>query len=105
MKVGAKDGWLGLSRGREGLQRSSDALNRAASDVVSATMDTLNGTRVTPTSPAVVRMAPDMGEALLDAKKAEHAYAANARSVRVSDAAIESVIEMMSSKRGSERDR
>ena len=105
MNVGPKDGWLGLSRGREGLQRSSESLNRAARDVVSATIDSLNGTRLTGTDATVVRIAPDMDEALLSAKKAEHAYAANARSVRVSDATIESMLEMMESQRDAERDR
>ncbi len=95
MKVGADDGWLGMLRGRDGLKRSSEALETAASDVVSASVRVLNGSPADPVDRVTIRHPVDLDDALLDAKRAEHAYAANARTVQVSDETFESMLDMV----------
>ena len=91
MKVQATGVWDGVARGREGLERSGRALNEAAREVASSTATVLNGPD-SKTSPAVH---VDMERSLLRAKTAEHAYAANARSVRVSNEAIDAVLDLV----------
>ena len=101
MKVNPAGVWDSFARGREGLERSSRVLNDAAQDVVSSTVTVLNG-RDSTTSPAVH---VDMERSLLRAKTAEHAYAANARTVRVSDETIDAVLDLVTRREGRAVDR
>lgn len=96
MKVSAADGWLGMMNGLAGVRRSSAALDEAAHDVVSASVDALNGAPLN-TRPVEVR--PSLDDAMLNAKRAEHAYGANVQVVRMSDEALESLIELVASSR------
>ena len=101
MKVNAAGVWDSFARGREGLERSSRVLNEAAQDVASSTATVLNG-RDSKSSPAVH---VDMERSLLRAKTAEHAYAANARTVRVSDETIDAVLDLVARRDGRAVDR
>ena len=91
MKVQATGVWDSFARGREGLERSGRALSEAAQEVASSTATVLNGPD-SKTSPAVH---VDMERSLLRAKTAEHAYAANARSVRISNEAIDAALDLV----------
>ena len=101
MKVNATGVWDSFARGRDGLERSSRVLNEAAQDVASSTATVLNG-RDSKSSPAVH---VDMDRSLLRAKTAEHAYAANARTVRVSDETIDAVLDLVARRDGRAVDR
>ena len=96
MKIGAADGWLGLMNGRAGIRRSTEALDGAVQDVFSASVDALNGT---PLDGRAVEARASLDEAILDTKRAEHAYGANVRVVRMSDEALESLIDLVASGR------
>jgi hypothetical protein len=100
VKIGAADGWLGLMNGRAGIRRSTDALDGAVQDVVSASVDALNKTAMEGRS---VEPRPSLDEAILDTKRAEHAYGANVRVVRMSDEALESLIDLVASGREPKR--
>ena len=96
MKVQPAGLGSGLVRGREGLSRASAAMNSAAVDIASATVEVLNRGRSAAAQPAV---RVDLDRSMVSLTRAEHAYAANARVVRVSDEAIDSFIDLMANGR------
>ena len=100
MKISAAEGWLGMMNGLAGVRRSSKAIDDAAHDVVSASVDALNGTPVNRRTGEGHR---SLDESILSIKRAEHAYGANVKVVRMSDEALESLIDLVASGRESER--
>ena len=71
-------------------------MNGAAVDIASATVDVLSRSRSAAAEPAV---RVDLDRSMVSLMRAEHAYAANARVVRVSDEAIDSFIDLMANGR------
>ena len=99
MKVQPAGMGSAMVRGREGLSRAGVAMNTAAVDIASATAEVLSR-GASPTAEPAVRV--DLERSMVSLTRAEHAYAASARVVRVSDEAIDSFIDLFA--RGGRRD-
>jgi len=83
-----------MNRSVDGLKRTGKGMAVAASDIVESTKEILNGRVEAPQDYVKLSGTVDLEEAMLDLKLNQHGYTANLRAVKVSDEAIESMLDM-----------
>lgn len=91
-----------MNRSVEGLKRTGTGMAKAAADVAESTVEILNRDFVDPQDRVTLSSPVDLDDAMMDLKLNTHGYTANLRAVKVSDEAIESMLDMISP-RDSER--
>jgi len=84
-----------MNRSVAGLKRTGKGMAVAASDVVDSTKEILNGRVEAPRDSVKLSGSVDLEDAMLDLKLNQRGYTANLRAVKVSDEAIESMLDMV----------
>jgi len=95
MKIETGSPWLAMNRSADGLKRTGRGMAVAASDIVDSTKEILNGRVEAPQDHVKLSGSVDLEEAMMDLKFNQHGYTANLRAVRVSDEAIQSMLDMV----------
>ena len=95
MKIETGSPWLAMNRSVDGLKRTGKGMAVAASEVVDSTKEILNGRMRAPQDHVTLSGSVDLEEAMMDLKLNKHGYTANLRAVKVSDEAIEAMLDML----------
>ena len=106
MKITQGSAWLGMNRSLEGIKRSGAGMARAADEVRVASQAVLNGEAGLPTDRVDIRGPADIEDGMVDLKRHKHGYGANLRAAKVSDEALDSLLDMvLPHKKGGPRSR
>lgn len=95
MKITPGSAWLGLNRALDGVKQSGKGMARAADEVRVASQATLNGEAGLPVDRVDIRGPASLEDGMTDMMRYKHGYSANLRTAKVSDEALESLLDMV----------